>query len=84
MLLFRYFVKCIQEVTKNDSFSFKTFFLMLYPTQGRYYSGGLQKIKTQTIFSKSSHSSCGKEVDGSLRKYLLAFFFNQHVKISSY
>ena len=63
--MFRYSVKCIQEVTKNDNFSFKILFLMLYPTQDRYYSGGLYKIETQTIFSKSSHSSCGKEVDGS-------------------
>ena len=63
--VFRYSVKCIQEVTKNDSFSFKTLFLMLYPTQDRYYSGGSHKIKTRTIFFKSSHSSCGKEVDVS-------------------
>ena len=63
--MFRYFVKYIQEVTKNDSFSFKTLFLMLCPTQDRYYSGGSHKIKTQTIFFKSSHSSSGKEVDGS-------------------
>ena len=27
--MFRYSGKCIQEVTKNDSFSFKTLFLML-------------------------------------------------------
>ena len=63
--MFRYSGKCIQEVTKNDSFSFKTLFLMLSPAQGRYYSGGLHKIETQTVFSKSSHSSGGKEVDGS-------------------
>ena len=63
--VFRYSVKCIQKVTKNESFSFKNLFLILYPTQDRYYSGCLQKIKPQTIFSKSSHSSCGKEVDGS-------------------
>ena len=63
--MFRYSGKCIQEVAKNDSFSFKTLFLMLYPTQDRYCSGGLHKIETQTIFSKSSHSSGGKEVDGS-------------------
>ena len=61
--VFRYSVKCIQEVTENDSFSFKTLFIVLYPTQDRYYSCGLHKIKTQTIFSTSSHSSCGKEVD---------------------
>ena len=63
--MFRYSGKCIQEVTKNDSFSFKTLFLMLSPTPDRYYSGGLHKIETQTIFSKSSHSSGGNEVDGS-------------------
>ena len=38
---------------------------MLSPAQGRYYSGGLHKIETQTIFSKSSRSNGGKEVDGS-------------------
>ena len=63
--MFRYSGKCIQEVTKNDSFSFKTLFLMLYPTQDRYCSGGSHKIKIQTIFFKSSHPNCGKEVDGS-------------------
>ena len=63
--MFRYSVKCIQEVTKNDDFSFKILFRMLYPTQDRYFSGGLHKIETPKIFSKSSHSSCGKEVDGS-------------------
>ena len=38
---------------------------MISPTQDRYYSGGLHKIETQTIFFKSSHSIGGKEVDGS-------------------
>ena len=61
----RYSVKCIREVTKNSSFSFKTLFLMLYPIEDTYYSGGLHEIEAQTIFSKSSHSSGGKEVDGS-------------------
>ena len=63
--VFRYSVKCIQEVTKTDSFSFQILFLMLYPTQDGYYSGGLHKIETPKIFFKSSHPSCGKEVDGS-------------------
>ena len=48
--VFRHSVKCIQKVTKNESFSFKHLFLILYPTQDRYYSGCLQKIKPQTIF----------------------------------
>ena len=63
--MFRYSVKYIQEATKNDSLSFRTLFLMLCPTQDRYYSGGSHKIKAQTIFFKSSHSSCGEEFDGS-------------------
>ena len=80
--MFRYSVKCIQEVTKNDSFSFKNLFLMLYPTQDRYYSGVCTKLKLKQYSLSLLTLVVEKRLTAHKRS--TCFFFTQHVKISSY